>query len=329
MQIIRRQPQRQNPQQMPKRLSSKTSLTDFVKKRNKILIYRKYGGLGDILMHRMMFKGFKDCMPDAEIHFACPEYYHDAVRDHPYIDKLLNVKEIDISEYLVSYNTSSACNRVETRLSPNKAPHRSDIWAEHCGVKLEDHNMHFCLTENEKATGRAILDVFGQGKPRIVIAPVSAVKYKNLTEKTLLPLLKGIEERGLLAVPLHNGDIPFLDRINFPMIKENHIRKWIAIINAADMVISVDTAAFHCAGGLGKPTIGVFTYVNAETYGKYYQNVLSVQSPCPMGYSGCYNWGACPKFDKKALLPCTLGITAEMILEKVDIMLKQHMINAR
>lgn len=35
------------------------SLKTFNNRKNKILIYRQYGGLGDILMMRMIFEDFK------------------------------------------------------------------------------------------------------------------------------------------------------------------------------------------------------------------------------------------------------------------------------
>ena len=41
------------------------SLKDFNDKKNKILILRETGGLGDILMHWQMFEDFKSDMPDA------------------------------------------------------------------------------------------------------------------------------------------------------------------------------------------------------------------------------------------------------------------------
>jgi ADP-heptose:LPS heptosyltransferase len=43
----------------------------------------------------MMFEDFKLLMPEAEIHFACPDYYHDAVKDHPFVDKIVKMSEVD------------------------------------------------------------------------------------------------------------------------------------------------------------------------------------------------------------------------------------------
>src|SRR5690606_29628645 len=111
------------------------SIEEFHSQRKKVIVMREVGGLGDILMHRMMFEDFKRIMPDAEVVFACPEIYHEALYDHPYIDTLENSKKIDYLDYVIHYNTTSACTRHESRVAPFSDKHRSDIWANHCGVE--------------------------------------------------------------------------------------------------------------------------------------------------------------------------------------------------
>ena len=144
--IISRRVERRRPDKLKRVLS----LVDFYEKRNKILINRSVGGLGDVLMNRMMFEDIKLLMPDCEIHYACPIQYHDAVRDHPYIDKLLDPAHVDRKDYIAYYNTTTACGRTEMQFAPLSAPNnRSDIWASHCGFELTRHNMHFQITDEE------------------------------------------------------------------------------------------------------------------------------------------------------------------------------------
>ena len=95
----------------PLKLSRTLSLRDFYHKRQKILILRSCGGLGDILMHRMIFEDLKNTVPDAEIHFACPWMYHDVVKDHPFIDKIIDSETVDITVFIITYNTSTGCGR--------------------------------------------------------------------------------------------------------------------------------------------------------------------------------------------------------------------------
>ena len=45
--------------------SQDLSLNEFEGMRNKVLILRQAGGVGDILMQRMMFEGFKQIFPES------------------------------------------------------------------------------------------------------------------------------------------------------------------------------------------------------------------------------------------------------------------------
>lgn len=300
------------------------NLKEFCEKRNIILINRACGGLGDILMHRMMFEDIKLLMPDAQIHFACPKPYHDAVSDHPFIDKLVDCDTLDKNDYLISYNTTTACGRTELRLAPTPGPHRSDIWAEHCGYKLTRHNMHICLTEEEKAQGCAMIEeARDRDGPAVIVSPISAMGHKNLKEKEIWEIVQGLRKRGLFPFVLHNYPVNEVLKNDTPMVVTQNIRKWMGVINQANYIVSVDTSIFHCAGGMSKPTVGIFTFANSQVYGKYYDKVELVQGPCPWNHNGCYNWGNCPHLQKQSFLPCHAGLNSEMVLSKVDTMLEK------
>lgn len=325
MGIVRRKIlSRRVEQTRPSKIVRSIGLKEFYEKRNKILIIRNVGGLGDIFMHRMIFEDFKNVMPDAEIHFCCPKYYHDALVDHPFIDKIIDSAEVDKSEYLISYNTTTACGRTEMRHSPLPGPHRSDIWANHCGLVLQNHNMHIRLTDEEKAEGKRLIEE-NRDRPgkSVAICPVSAMINKNLQEHQLLGLVQGLRERGLYGFCLHNDPINTCYKNNIPLIEEKRIRAWMGVLNQADYVISVDTSSFHCSGGMGKPLVGIFTFVDGKVYGKYFDFELVQKhredDPC-WTCGPCYNWGNCTKTDKNPK-PCLTEISVEMILRAVDNML--------
>lgn len=303
----------------PAKIVRTLSLSEFYNKRNKILIIRNIGGLGDIFMHRMMFEDFKSLMPDAELHFCCPKYYHDAVRDHPFIDKIFDYEELNKNDYIISYNTTTACGRTEMGFAPLAGPHRSDIWAGHCGITLSNHNMHIKLSELEKAEGRRLIESnCEKSGPRVVVCPVSAMLNKNLLEHQLVGLVNGLNERGMSTFCLHNTPINICYKNNIPIIIETRIRNWMAVLDQADYVVSVDTAAFHCAGGMGKPVVGLFTFINGPTYGKHYPKLELVQGPCPIGHQGCYNWGNCPCNKLNNLVPCCAGLSVDSMLMAFD-----------
>lgn len=270
-------------------------------------------------MHRMMFEDFKKLLPNAEIHFACPKFYHDAVIDHPFVDKVLDSSKTHYYDYIVHYNTSTACGRWETVAAPKAGKHRSDIWANHCGVALTSHEMHFKFSAEEKAEA---LDIINKHRDRegktVVLAPISAMHNKNLSDEVMVDVAQGLRDRGYFPFGLHASPIYGLLKNDIPTVSGLRIRKCLSVINQADYVVSVDTSHFHAAGGMKKPVVGIFTFISGATYSMHYPNVELVQGPCPIGHLGCYNWGNCPKIRENPKLPCCLGMTANSILSAFD-----------
>ncbi|MHA2043244.1 MAG: glycosyltransferase family 9 protein [Candidatus Thorarchaeota archaeon] len=301
-------------------------MKEFYEKRNKILIVRETGGLGDILMHRMMFEDFKLLIPDAHIVFATPTKYHDALYDHPFIDELVDSKTLDIHDYVVSYNTTSACTRYEMRMFPFSGKNRSDIWANHCGVKLSKHNMHISLEDKYKQFGLDFIKNAREGcsGPAVCLAPITAMTVKNFTNSQLEGTVAGLRERGCFVYATHYVSLPLLKELNVPQVFNASIRQWMGAISAADHVISMDSAAFHYAGGIGKPLVGIFTFADGKVYGKHYDFTL-VQKHRDDGNwdcGPCYNWAMCAK-SNTVPKPCLLEITPDMILRGYDEMVRK------
>jgi len=303
----------------PEQAKPTIGIRDFYNKRKKVLIQRSVGGLGDILMHRMMFEDFKKLLPNAEVHFACPAMYHEAVIDHPFIDKVLDSNVVNYHDYIIHYNTTTACGRWEMKMAPMSGKHRSDIWANHCGVALTCHDMHFRISEEEKNDG---LDIIEKHRDRpgksVILAPISAMHNKNLSDELMFEVAIGLRDRGYFPVGLHGSPIFGFLKNDVPTIHGLKLRKWLSVINQADYILSVDTSHFHAAGGMYKPVVGMFTFVNGQTYGSHYPKVELVQGPCPLNYSGCYDWGQCPKLKEGPKVPCCSGLTANSILAAFD-----------
>jgi ADP-heptose:LPS heptosyltransferase len=308
-------------------LNGGLTLRQFYERRNRVLVIRETGGAGDILMHRMMFEDFKRAMPQMELHFACPREYHDLVKDHPFVDRLLDSKTVNRHDYLVSYNTSAACGRYEAKIAPLADKHRSDIWAEHCGVKLERHNMHVRMKPEVLLKGQQYARQVNpdQTRPTVAIAPISAIPEKNLLTHQLAGLVEGIRARGGVPFGLHSEPVELLNQMNVPTLWNLKRDVWMGVVQAADYVVSVDTATFHMAGGLFRPVVGVFTFADGVVYGKYYPKFELVQKHRKNGdwdCGPCYTCHSCPKSADR-IKPCLTEITPDMILAGYDRLLRR------
>lgn len=299
------------------------SIKQFYKRKNKILIYRQYGGLGDILMMRMIFEDFKKLDENNQLYFACPTYLKDAVIDHPYLDGILDAETVDKEDYY-TYDVSHSCTRYEIAKGSESDKNRSDIWAESCGIVLENHNMHIKLSNEEIETGKnKIKKLYNNDLPNVIFCPVSAMASKNLQPNQIRDLISNIKNCNIIG--LHKDKIETLDKMGIPTISNTNIREWMGIIHNADYVITVDTAAFHFAGGIGKKTLGIFTWADGLVYGKYYKNSKIVQTrnrgenfKCP-----CYRFSSCP-LSKESLKPCLTDLNGKIIADSFEKMIKNN-----
>jgi len=294
------------------------SLSEFREMRNKILVLRQNGGVGDILMQRMMFEDFKLIFPEGHITYACPEKYMHLTENHPFIDEAISCDKVKLDNYIVCYNISNPCNRHEMRIAPFSDKHRSDIWANHCGVILTKHDMHLNLTEEMKQFGHDTVDRLNVKKqPTVLFCPVSAMLGKNLSGGQITETVHGLRDMGLFVYSSHVRPTDELIKLNVPIVADISLRKWMGVVNAADYVVSVDTAAFHLSAGLKKPLVGIFTFIDGKVYGKYYDFIL-VQKHRDNGdwdCGPCYAWTQCPKDTHNKRKPCVIKITPQMILD--------------
>ena len=298
------------------------TLNVYHNRRHKVLVLRQVGGLGDIFMHRMMFEDFKLQMPNCHLTFACPPQYIEAVKDHPFLDNIVDCRTVNMQDYGVVYNTSSACGTYELCIAPRADLHRSDIWANHCGLALNHHNMHINLSPNIVKFGKQLLKQIqpSSAKPKVVLCPVSAMKCKDLLIDQIDGVNKWLQSKDIEVIGLHSKPVEALVKLNIKNVCGLSIQQWMGVLNAADYVISVDTASFHYAGGINKPVVGIFTFCDGKVYSKYYPTSQLVQKhrddgnwPC----GPCYTVSSCPKCSDP-VKPCLSELTSKDIINGLE-----------
>jgi ADP-heptose:LPS heptosyltransferase len=179
--------------------------------------------------------------------------------------------------------------------------------------------MHIRFQPEEVAEGRTLLETSRtRPGPIVLIAPHSAIGSKDLDDQQVLGVAEALSREGYCPVGLHTQPIRVLNKNGFGTVCHIGIRQWMSVIQQADYLVSVDTAAAHCAGGLGKPAIGIFTWADGYVYCKHYPSVTIVQrhrDTHPNWTCGpCYHWFKCQK-SSKSRKPCVTELTVEEIME--------------
>lgn len=315
------------------------SVREFYEKHNKIVIVRHSRGIGDILMHRMIFEDIKKSLSnDMKLIFACPQEYHPLVQNHPYIDEIADSRIINRFNYLISYETTACDIIYECSKAPNGDKPRPDIWAEHCGVKLKNHNMFCDFLKPEmiqfghyklKQLRLSSYQKYNKNGPSVHFCPFAYDNLRTLTEEQIVETVRFLRSKGLFVYSSFYNTTPLLDQLEVPVIQNISLLEWLGTIHVADYVVTVDTGTFHYAGGINKPLTGIFTYADGKLRGKYYDFILVQKHkdngdwPC----GPCYNHVTCSHRECKnpASLtipkPCLTKLTSKEINEGIEKML--------
>ena len=319
--------------------SKPLSLLELEKKRNKILVYRKWGGLGDIINTRMIFKGIKDLNPEFHITYAVPRIYFDVLNDLPYIDNLIDCSQARINDYGYSVDISTDCGSYESSTRPNVDKQRAEIWSHiSLGLIKEDfEDYHFRLNNNNLQEAKDLLLNKYNYNPGIKIAifPKTASPIKDIPDQTLISLVDKMRNNGYEPCVIHSN--PSIKGLNCTYIHDLNFKQLIHVTSLFDYVITTDTGSFHLSYSLPdqKPTLGIFGWTDGFIIGKYHKKLIVLQKhrngqslkPLECKCTPCWSWaGACDfykglksynKFGNSKLpVPCIGEIDENIIYDK-------------
>jgi ADP-heptose:LPS heptosyltransferase len=288
--------------------------------KDKICIYRACGGYGDILMSRMIFEDLKKKYPHFHITYAVPQIYFQILKDHPFIDNVIDCAELDKNKYNAVFNITHSCLRYEVRTGKDCDKNRSDIWAESFGLNLENHNMYLPKLDNNKGHIISQFKKYGyqEGQKIILFTPYSAVPTRHLISKHRQIIESLLTKTNAFCFCLHNAAV--LEKPKIPFIVGKNLIEAMSYVYFSDLVITTDTGHLHCAGGYNKPTLGFFNYTNGSIVGKHYKNLTVVQktneNDSNWTCGPCNDIGKCPHSVINNTLKCYRDLPDELVENK-------------
>lgn len=288
---------------------------------DSILILRRYGGLGDILMQSILFPEIRRQFPDLYITYAIPRNFVSLFNNCTAIDQVIDCEDIPALPELISsgkYNfigdISRSCIEYEMKSLREKGfvdKHRVDIWAESIGFNPVIYKTCIRLTPDEIKKAREYLNP--DGRPTIGFAPYSIAgdrSYPYIRE-----LINSLNERGYRVFLIHHAEP--VEAQNCEKLINIDLRLLGAIIKNMDIVISADTGILHYAGILEVPVIGIFGVTDSRARISFY-NATALQGKCDKDRPPC--WGSQSAFCRKnnTGVSFCMYIKLEEIIEKVE-----------
>lgn len=264
----------------------------------KILIIRKYGGLGDIYVCSYVLNEVHERFPQNPITFATPKRYHELFQNVPW----LNLVDYEIvhqayryvrggiiqSEFAKQFDVvediSTPCHVWESIFKAHdmtaqglKWRNRVDMWCGAMGLSgIKDPKTCIRLSPEEiRAAGAKYIP---RGKKKVVlVSPTSALDTKDYPFHW--PLRDRLAKEGFATLLV--GDPK---KVN-GCLSCGTTRELLGLIASAWLTISVDSAVFHGAGVMDRPCIGLFNINDGACYSQYYPHAIPLQlchRPCIM-----------------------------------------------
>lgn len=284
-----------------------------------IIVARAMGGIGDLMMMTPGLRALKKKYPKRNIYFAIPRSFHALFKDNPYFE-LLDIFDEDIRYYkkMVLYNlTDCPAGKVESMTFPRVKKNRIDIFAEAMGIgwwRLWRYGRRpvYAVTAEEEAWAREYLARLSVPVGEfIAIQPYAADTYKDYPHMEELALR--LAEINKIVI-FHNQEFTGYIHNNILKITNYTLRKSIALLSLAKLLVSVDSAFMHIAASFELETIGIFGPTDGRVFTKNYKNCHHIQSSYCVNCTPCWrNQNIICAKSKSILGNCMLNLKIEEI----------------
>lgn len=295
-------------------------------KKPKICIYRRLGGIGDVIMTTPLLKHIKRLLPNCHLVYATNLVYSngalgDVIRNNPFVDELVSCDTVTARDYdLFTDVTATGLAREKKGQVP---PNRIDMFAEQLGVDISsDPVPTYVVTNDEREWAEKLVEQEALPHDRKDITLIG-IQVKSNDNRRTWPL-----EHNKHLVELLTQD-PKVRVALFHWEKRNHfkarqsficsynLRYTAALLEQCDVVVAPDSSLLHLAGALQKKTVALFGSVPPESRVNHYANCTAITAGLPC--SGCWYSPSCG-----GRIACMKELKPEMIEDAIKTKLVEN-----
>lgn len=300
-------------------ISSLATTVSLPRDNKNILIFRKQGGIGDILMMTPAIRAVWHKFPDCRITVGIdPSYYENALSDilkhNPYIYRVVPW-QIGGTKYAVTADCTHSGVADEMA---GKVRSRIDMFAQTCGVAVSDPTPIYIVDEKED---EAILRwMRANDIPRdakiVVVTTKSNNDKKDWPEDKFKDVCKRLIEwdKSIHVVVVHiDKKYEWKKDIRIHNMCGLSIRSVGALIRRCALVLTPDTGLLHLAAALRRKCVSIFGSTHPGAICKHYPHTKYLWKPEVCRIAPCW-YASKPPCPGNVYKKCLLSVSVDDVL---------------
>jgi ADP-heptose:LPS heptosyltransferase len=256
----------------------------------KICVYRRLGGIGDVIMTTPMLKHIKRLMPNCHLVYATDLVYSngalaDIIRHNPYVDELVSFHDVSAKDF--DFFTDVTATGLDKEKPGGIPLNRIDLFARQAGLDVSSDPLpDYIVSKDERDWAEKKIKEYCLPKERNEIFLVGVQLKSNDKRRTwpeghVIELLKLLTKDRNTRVVLFSWD-PSV-KISMPQVFKfgESLVYTAAIIEQCDVMVAPDSALLHIAGALQKKIVGIFGPIPPESRINHYSNATALVAGMP------------------------------------------------
>ena len=301
----------------------------YSKDKPVIIITRRLGGIGDVIMSTPLLASIKQLIPHCHLVYATDLNYaegslREVIEHCPFVDELISFAEA--KDYKCDYSLDITTTGLSRELSGTIPPNRIDMFAEAAGLSVENNPVPVYIVKEEEsiAIKEEFSSILNKGYKLIAIQTRSNDQRRTWPKanlKSLIELLLKHEDFRLILLDW-GGEVDAWssfssDKKNCIPFLNRSISDTAALLELCDLVVCPDSSILHLAGALNKSIVSIFGPIPPQSRINHYKKAIAVSiKACRMQY--CWYSPKCVKNSPvNSKLACLNNLTGELVYKEV------------